>query len=89
MARGFVRYIKEALLLVFGDSPEHQEQIVELRKEEELGLFLERHARSEGKLYFIVDQLNALEVEKEGCDRTSNTTKQQVFSWLDAFTAPH
>lgn len=89
MARDFVRHITKALLLTFGDSPKHQEQIVGLRKEEDFKLFLDGYEQSEGKLYFIVDQLNALEVEKEGRDRTSNATKEHISHWLDAFTACH
>ena len=89
MSRDFVDYITEALLLAFGDSPKHQEQIVELQKEEDIKLFLKRYAKSEGKLYFIVDQLNALEVAKEDRDQTSNTTKEHISEWLNAFTGAH
>lgn len=85
MLRNFVGYIKGALLLTFADSVELQGKVEELRDEQAIEDFLDEHAHSE-RLFIIVDQMNALEEDKEGNrDRIDNNTKRSATIWLNKY----
>ena len=89
MLQCFVRYIKEALLLTFGDSPKRQKQVEKLETEKDIEAFLYDHARLE-RLYFIVDQINALEsTAMADQDIASNAMKTDAVKWLGEFSFAH
>ena len=87
--RCFVRYIKQALLLTFSDSPKRQKQVEKLETEKDIEAFLYDHARLE-RLYFIVDQINALESTAiANQDIASNAMKTDAAKWLGEFSFAH
>ena len=89
MLRGFVRYVKDALLLAFGDSPNHQQEIAALESADDIAAFSERIYNEEIDLYFIVDQMNALDFEEDNKDASSNGMKEKVSEGLNSIMYGH
>ena len=88
MLSGFVPYIKMALLLTFGDSPKRQKMVEALKTEKDIEIFLDNQARLE-RLYFIVDQINALEPTTADQDQTIIDKKRHANYWLGDFCFRH
>ena len=84
-----VPYVKAAMLLTFGDSPEIQQQVQGLWTMADISGFFLRRTPSR-KIFFIIDQFNALEPVTELCrDNISNATKDRVQMFLSDITGPH
>ncbi|KAA8911465.1 hypothetical protein FN846DRAFT_1019620 [Sphaerosporella brunnea] len=80
----FVKYVKTALCLTFADNEDTQELIWGFTTETQISVFLNQMGRR--KLYFIIDQVNALDTDALNCDRFTNDQKAYVRKWLDIFT---
>jgi hypothetical protein len=59
-----VKYFRKALLLAFGDSPELMQELMDAITQQELVRFCDQQA----ELYFVVDQWNALDANKQEDD---------------------
>ena len=70
-----VRYLQDALLFTWADSPEKTEEITQLRDMDEIESFITRTWST--SVIFVVGQLNALDCEDEA------RTKTQLRRWLD------
>ena len=80
-------YIKSALLLTFGDCPTIQEEIIRCSSVQDIKSFCKKV--TEGLLYFIIDQINALDLEDDNKDRITNEEKKQVSRDLAEITFSH
>ena len=87
MLLDFVYYIKSALLLTFGSSQETQRQIWELENDNQIQRFLDQPAH--WGLYFIIDQVNALETGRTNRDQISNSVKENVGTFLNSLSFYH
>jgi len=78
-----IAYIKSALICAFSD-PDSKPQRNDIRKlstqEDVVSFCVMMHRRS---LYFIVDQMNALETARENSDRSPNSLKAGIVEFLD------
>jgi energy-coupling factor transporter ATP-binding protein EcfA2 len=83
MMTDFLKYFKTALCLAFADNADTQELIWGFHTEEDIANFLERVGRR--KLYFIVDQVSALDTDPKNFDFFTNEQKEHAKKWLDLF----
>ena len=84
-----VPYVKAAMLLTFGDSPVIQQRVQGLRTMEDITDFFLRRTPLR-KIFFIIDQFNALEPVTEGCrGDISNEEKDIVEMFLSNITGSH
>ncbi|RUS12847.1 hypothetical protein BC937DRAFT_86882, partial [Endogone sp. FLAS-F59071] len=90
MLTHFLNYIKSGLLLAFGDSESHQLKIQKCISEDEISLFCDEiTVKDHIRLYFIVDQMNALDDEYSNKDCVSNIRKDKIRTDLDKITSLH
>ncbi|KAL1916623.1 uncharacterized protein VTP21DRAFT_5327 [Calcarisporiella thermophila] len=90
MAQNFLRYLKEALLLTFGDSESYQLEILKCDTTEKINAFCDEiFDRDSIRLYFIIDQLNALDHELVNRDNICNTIKSSIQVCLDQIMYSH
>ena len=89
MTSDFVQYIKSSLLLAFGDSEPHQLEIQMCDSVAEIKSFCRDIAYTNIQLYFIIDQLNALDLEDTNKDEVNNETKQYIRKSLNEITFNH
>jgi hypothetical protein len=84
-----LEYLRNALLFAFADSSssDYCERIYECEDVEALANFCKNHKR--GGLYFIVNQLNALDPEPKGEDDVSDDTKFSLSNLLRRISAGH
>ena len=88
MLWGVVPYVKAAMLLTFGDGGDMQEEVQQLSSMEDIQNFFEK--RSPEDIFFIIDQWNALELEKDiSRDNVSNDQKSRAQQFLDMISATH
>ena len=73
------------MLFTWANNEKVQEDIMEQKSMEDINKFIERQP----KLLFIIDQINALDAEREGADTVSNSTKEYVRKQIEAFTSQH
>jgi hypothetical protein len=83
MMTNFLKYFKTALCLAFADNADTQELIWGFHTEEDIVNFLERVGRR--ALYFIVDQVSALDTDPKNFDFFTNEQKEHARKWLDLF----
>jgi len=81
-------YLKTALIFAFLDSAAHLEDIQRCEDVESLAEFCVAF-RSTGQLFFIVDQLNALDPELTGEDEVSDDQKARLRRQLQRMSARH
>ena len=79
-------YFQAAMLFTWANDTEMQEDIKKLESMEDIDLFFQSQP---GKLLFIYDQMNALDMENEKHDTVSNSRKQELRKWMDAFAFSH
>ena len=84
-----VPYVKAAMLLTFGDSPEIQQQVQGLRTMADITDFFLYRTPSR-KIFFIIDRYDAIEPVTEPCrDNISNARKEIVEEFLSNITGPN
>ena len=82
------RYLQLALLRTFHDDPEASNSLMHYNTEDGLVLFCDTVAE-DVRLYFIIDQLNALDVQDGAMDHNNNSKKASVRNTLDKITMLH
>lgn len=84
LLRNTVRYMQTALLCAFADpaSSGVRDEIRALKSPEEVISFCEQHRST----YFIIDQMNALDLEDANWDRVGNDRKGVAQKFLDELT---
>ena len=82
-----VQYLQSALLCAFADplSFNKCERIRALQLQDDL----ERFCRANSPLYFIIDQMNAMDHEGPNMDIVSNGTKMAIRQYLASLTSGH
>lgn len=82
-----VEYLQAALLCAFADplSSDERERIRALKSEDDLKRFCNAHT----PMYFIIDQVNALDDEDTNRDEISNLKKATVREYLVSLSSPH
>ncbi|KAA8906952.1 hypothetical protein FN846DRAFT_918946 [Sphaerosporella brunnea] len=89
MLQNTFTYIQKALRLTFFQHEEHRNYIQDCTKITELIDFCEKLADGEITLYFVIDQLNALDPQDETGDRYDNAKKADVRDILEMMSAHH
>ena len=89
MVKDFLEYLRCGLLLAFGDSESHQIEIVKCLSVDAIRSFCKTITYYGIHLYFIVDQLNALDEEGTNKDDLPNSKKIEISSDLDKITSGH
>lgn len=79
-------YFQAAMLFTWANDTEMQEDIMKLESMEDIDLFFRNQP---AKLLFIYDQMNGLDLEDEKHDTVSNSRKQELRKWMDAFAQSH
>jgi hypothetical protein len=81
-------YLRDAFLFAFHDDPECQARISGFNELKDLQSFSQEWPRSK-RLCFIIDQINALDVEEDGKDSISEPRKNQLREFFDLATYSH
>ncbi|RUS27583.1 hypothetical protein BC938DRAFT_483040, partial [Jimgerdemannia flammicorona] len=89
MVRGFPEYLQASLLLTFADSVYYQKKIYNCMSVNDIRSFCRELAKEEIYLYFIVDQLNALDNDENDNERMTNKKKGRVKDDLESTTYNH
>jgi hypothetical protein len=82
-----LRYMQTALLCAFADpsSSDERDKIRGLESQEDIIYFCDRQM----PMYFIVDQMNALDRESDNMDTVDNQRKAAAQEYLDQLTSSH
>ncbi|RUS13751.1 hypothetical protein BC938DRAFT_477695, partial [Jimgerdemannia flammicorona] len=89
MAKGFPEYLQAALLLTFADNVYYQKKIYNCMSVNDIHSFCRGLAKEEIRLYFIVDQLNALDNDENDNERMTNEKKGRIKVDLESITNNH
>ena len=74
-----VKYFRKALLLTFGDAPELMQELMDATTQQELVRFCDQQT----ELYFVVDQWNALDANKQEDDDLLGRRKGDCKEMID------
>jgi hypothetical protein len=88
MPLGPLNYLRAAIVLAFINSESFREEILNCDDLESLAKFCTRY-RTFGQLCFIVDQLDALDLEPMGQDEVPNVDKGSLRRLLHRMSAKH
>jgi hypothetical protein len=88
MLRDAFRYLQAALKLTFINHPQAYRYLCASTTTDHLVNFCYR-ASNEGRLLFVIDQVNALDPQDDAEDRYSSTQKMNVRELLDKITSVH
>jgi hypothetical protein len=82
-----VPYFQAAMLLAWGgpDDSDIRKEIIALNTTEAISKFFGRQLN----IFFLVDQMNALERDPSGTDGLSDERKRMVYEWIRECAAPH
>ena len=73
MEEGFGHYLSWALLLCFGDSPEHQQRVMECKNDpNKLNDLCDELANRNVLMYFVIDQANSFDLDLDNNDEVTN-----------------
>ena len=76
MEEGFGHYLSWALLLCFGDSPEHQQRVMECKNHpNKLNDLCDELASRNVLMYFVIDQANSFDLDLDNNDEVTNEVK--------------
>ncbi|RUS25481.1 hypothetical protein BC938DRAFT_472101, partial [Jimgerdemannia flammicorona] len=89
MARFFPEYLQSALLLTFVDSVYYQKKIYNCMSVNDIVSFSLKLAKEQIHLYFIVDQLSALDCYEDDNESITNEKKRSVKVDLGSITYNH
>lgn len=90
MAENFLQYMKCSLLTTFGNSETKQIDILEYYSMASIIDFCQNLALYDNiYLYFIIDQLNALDYDKTNKDKLSNNDKREIQNAINKITSLH
>lgn len=87
LARDTMHYMRTALLCAFADPPlsDVRNEIRALQSEDDVVAFCKRNR----SMYFIIDQMNALDREDSNMDTVNNARKDAIQQFLDLLTPGH
>ena len=88
MLRFPFRHMHSALLLAYADDTSSTEELRSATSLSDLVEFAEQSAATE-RAYYIIDQLNALDVQDPSEDRNDNEKKAKVRNFFDELTTMH
>jgi len=90
MAEDFLEYFKRSLLTTFGDSEHIQLEILGCNSVDAIMSFCKRIALADDiYLYFIIDQLNALDYDETQKDKLTNDKRKFTQNAIDIITSVH
>ena len=84
-----VDYLKAAMLLAWGrrEDSAMRQKLLALDTTEAISQFF--GAQSSTKIIFLIDQMNALEMDPSGIDGLNDATKTTIYMWIRECVAPH
>jgi hypothetical protein len=86
LAKDFVGYMQDALLLAYAEDKQKQQEIIRCQTDADILAFCRNQSRF--SLMFIIDQMNALEVGAgENEESVSNDRKTQIRNYIAQMTA--
>jgi hypothetical protein len=82
-----VTYFQAAMLLTWGgpDDSVIRKRIIALRTTEAISNFF----GTQSDIFFLIDQINILEVDPSGTDGLSDARKNTIYEWIRECVAPH
>lgn len=89
MLADFLSYLQAGLLLAFGDSKHYQRRIQGFKRRTDIIDFCKHISMRNIRLYFIVDQLNALDEEHSNDDINANLKKNSTIDSLGKIVYNH